>query len=118
MNVFTSLLGLVIVSHLSPKGSGCFSVLLPCGGRGSVLFSSSPSVNSSTMAQSFEEAWDSSRRSKSHHRGGVAAGSVFGQSARPKHLVVETNNGLPTTQPDLVETQSPGCRVDDPYRGP
>jgi hypothetical protein len=26
-NVFTSLLGLVIVSHLSPRGSGCFSSL-------------------------------------------------------------------------------------------
>jgi hypothetical protein len=30
-NVFTSLLGLVIVSHLSPKGSGRFTV--PCGRR-------------------------------------------------------------------------------------
>jgi hypothetical protein len=28
MNVVTSLLGLVIVSHLSPKGSGRFMVLL------------------------------------------------------------------------------------------
>jgi hypothetical protein len=27
MNVITSLLGLVIVSHLSPKGSGCFTFL-------------------------------------------------------------------------------------------
>jgi hypothetical protein len=26
MNVFTSLLGLVIVSHLSPKGSGRFTL--------------------------------------------------------------------------------------------
>jgi hypothetical protein len=29
-NVFTSLLGLVIVSHLSPKGSGRFSTVLHC----------------------------------------------------------------------------------------
>jgi hypothetical protein len=41
----------------------------------------------------------------------VAAGSAFGQSAWPKHLVVNTNNGLPMAQPDLVETLSSGCRV-------
>jgi hypothetical protein len=29
MNVVTSLLGLVIVSHLSPKGSGCFKASPP-----------------------------------------------------------------------------------------
>jgi hypothetical protein len=33
MNVITSLLGLVIVSHLSPKGSGRFNLSGGCVGR-------------------------------------------------------------------------------------
>jgi hypothetical protein len=46
------------------------AVRLPHGGQGSVLFSPSPGVGSSTMAQPFEKAWDLRRRSKSHRRGG------------------------------------------------
>jgi hypothetical protein len=49
---------------------------------------------------------------------GVAtAGSAFDQSTRPKHLTVETNSGLPTAQPDLVVTLSPGYCVDGPVSG-
>jgi hypothetical protein len=49
------------------------TVRLPHGGQGSVLFSPSPSISSSTTDQPFEEAWDSRRRSKSHRRGGCAS---------------------------------------------
>jgi hypothetical protein len=65
------------------------------GGVGSVLLLPSLGVGSLTMAQPFEEAWDSHRRPKSYYRGVGIAWPDFGQPVRPEHPTVETNDGLP-----------------------
>jgi hypothetical protein len=53
MNVVTSLLGLVIVSHLSPKGSGRFTTLSPPSPGASLLLHvlASQSTMSASLVQ-------------------------------------------------------------------